>query len=336
MNSGKIDEGLLARFLAQECTGDDFRKIEEFIAQDESHARYLFELERVWGLKNEIRYSSDKELKEAYTSIQNRISMKDSEVRVVKIRRRPLVHWVAYAASVLVAGLFLFFYLSRPSSENAVAVNKIEVPTGERVAITLSDGTKVWLNSRSSISYPSDFSQKERRVHIDGEGYFEVAPDTKKPFIVESAALSVKVLGTSFNFKAYREEAVCVSLLEGELEAYVSEDQTPIKMLPNDEVEYSYKTGLQKIKRKDVSHSSHWISGELYFSEQKLSDIVSVLNRKFITKILIQEEELKSESFSCRVHPDASLIDIMELLKETRKLDYYMEDSGTINIITRK
>ena len=119
---------------------------------------------------------------------------KETKVQIVQ-RRSAYIVWLKYAAAIVLIGLLstnLFYQLR----EEPVAMNMVEVPNGQRVSLTLSDGTKVWLNSHSKFTYPARFSSKERDVKLEGEGFFEVTHNEKSPFVVHADLLHVKVLGT--------------------------------------------------------------------------------------------------------------------------------------------
>ncbi len=95
-------------------------------------------------------------------------------------------------------------------------MQSIYVPTGQRVNITLSDGTNVWLNARTKIVYPAVFDKSVRQVAVDGEAYFDVAKDKKRPFIVETGKCNMEVLGTKFNVEGYSDkDDFEVTLMEG-------------------------------------------------------------------------------------------------------------------------
>ena len=177
-----MDEQLLLKFLMGQCSEEESRKIMEWISLDKANEELLFELEQVWSLKNEIHFSSEEEVDSAFESLMfelEKIPSIDKEENMPQITGRQKkinIHfpsWVKYAAAAI---LILFFSYTifnlRPGQD--IVWNKVEVPRGQKVSLTLSDGTKVWLNSESEISYPSSFSSKERTIKLKGEGYFEV------------------------------------------------------------------------------------------------------------------------------------------------------------------
>lgn len=327
-----MEEKLLIRFLTRQCSPQENKDINEWIKADKANGDWLFEVERLWSLKDELRFSDEKILQEAFDEFVARqkpvvvTSQKEAEIS----KLRPLYSgWIKYAAAILIIGL-LSINVYDLFKDVPVTVNIIEVPKGQRVAVTLSDGSKAWLNSDSRLTYPSQFSDDERRVTLEGEGYFEVSKNAKKPFIIHSSELNVKVLGTKFNMKVYKGEGSSVVLKEGKVEVSADSLNQKVILHPNEKASYSKKGGLQLLKNADAASSESWRMGEMAFTGEPLINIVKALERKFDTNILINDAELKNELFTCRVKPDASLKQILDLLRSTRKLDYKMEKEKVV------
>ena len=215
-------------------------------------------------------------------------------------------------------GTNLFFLLDKDTG----LTNIVEVPRGQRVALTLSDGTKVWLNSNSKFVYPAQFSSEERDVRLEGEGFFEVAHNPQSPFTVHVDLLRIKVLGTKFNVKAYKEETSFVTLAEGKVEVITDDDEQKVTMKPNQQVSYSKEYGLAVDKDINTDVVKSWILGEAAYQNKRLDEITHDLERKFDVHIDIRDRELSSEIFTCRFKESATIDQVLTLLKETRKLDY--------------
>ena len=167
-----MNEEILIRFLIHRCTSEEIKVVDQWIASDQANADWLFEMERIWSLKDQLRFSDKQEVERAYARFMS--GLQEKEVKVEISRRRPVyISWMKYAAAIVLIGLLstnLYFLLQeQPSS-----MNTIEVPNGQRTSLTLSDGTKVWLNSHSKFTYPAQFSSKMRDVKLEGEGFFEV------------------------------------------------------------------------------------------------------------------------------------------------------------------
>lgn len=314
-----MNEELLTRFLTKTCTAEELLEVEKWISADQTNADWLFGMEHIWSLKDELRFSDKKQIEAAYHRFMNAVDQKVTP-RTVKMPFRK--RWIRYAAAVVIVFLLAanIYQLFRDSPSSISTENRIEVPLGQRVSITLSDGTKVWLNAGSILSYPSQFTLKDRSVRLDGEGYFEVVADEKHPFIVQTSMLDVKVLGTKFNVQAYPDEDIAVSLVEGKLRVQAGQQTT--LMSTNELVTYSENLGLQHIKNKDIQHTIQWTSGEFMFIDRELAYIAKSLERHFDVTISIDTPELAEERFSCRTQQGATLEQVLDLLKSTKKIDY--------------
>ena len=143
---------------------------------------------------------------------------------------------IKYAAAVTIIGLLTFNLVQITNENKDVPDNIVVVPKGQRVCLTLSDGSTIWLNAGSRFTYPAKFSKKERNVTLDGEGYFEVAKNPDAPFTVNLPALDIKVLGTKFNVTAFDNEPSQISLCEGSVEVSTTDGLSRHIMEPNDVV----------------------------------------------------------------------------------------------------
>ncbi|WP_341833924.1 FecR domain-containing protein [Chitinophaga pollutisoli] len=172
-------------------------------------------------------------------------------------------------------------YEAQPSADDAgkaASWNELSTPRGGQFRLLLPDGTKVWLNAASSLRFPATFTERERLVVLSGEGYFEVATDKKKPFVVQSASQRVKVLGTHFNIQAYTEEPLAkTSLLEGSVE--VTAGAVSTKLSPGEQSRYNSKTMRIEAGPADVSAAAAWKNGYFVFNDTYLSDVIRQLSR---------------------------------------------------------
>ena len=187
-------------------------------------------------------------------------------------------------------------YASGVESESVV-YNKLEIPRGGEFCLTLSDGTRVWLNSETSIQYPVAFGAKERRVFVQGEAYFEVAKDANKPFTVQFMSSSVTVLGTSFNIRAYPEEKRSqTTLAEGSVRIYSPGSSMLLK--PGEQAEVSALSGEMVKQEVEVKNFTSWKDGRFVFEQQPLEDIMRTLERWYDIRVVFKDEEAKRISLS--------------------------------------
>ena len=323
-----MNEDILLRYLSKKSTSEDLVYIEEWIKLDKKNADWLFEMERIWVLKYELKYSDKEVIKDAYNQFVENLEKSTIEnTPQVKPKKYKLPHYVKYIAAAAVFISFIFNISQFFSSEPSSAIQSIEVPKGQRARVNLCDGSTVWLNADTKLTYPSSFSDDERTVTLEGEAYFEIAHNKEVPFIVKSKDINVKVLGTKFNMKAYKDETTTVFLKEGKVEVISTDGENKITLNPNEQIDYSLTSGIQRSRDIDGELIESWVSGELSFVETRLSEIVKSLNRKFDTEIVITDEKLNSETFTCRVKSGLSIIQVLELLKDTRRLNYKVENN---------
>ena len=206
-------------------------------------------------------------------------------------------------------------YASGVESESVV-YNKLEIPRGGEFCLTLSDGTRVWLNSETSIQYPVAFGAKERRVFVQGEAYFEVAKDAKKPFTVQFMSSSVTVLGTSFNIRAYPEEKRSqTTLAEGSVRIYSPGSSMLLK--PGEQAEVSALSGEMVKQEVEVKNFTSWKDGRFVFEQQPLEDIMRTLERWYDIRVIFNDEGAKRISLSGNMKRYGDFSQVMKMLQMT-------------------
>lgn len=240
--------------------------------------------------------------------------------------------FVGSAALVLFGLLSVSLLFNR--EEEVVALHIIEVPKGQQAAFTLSDGTKVSLNAGSRFTYPSDFSGKNRTVSLSGEGYFEVTHKNGIPFIVTLPLLEVKVLGTTFNVKAYAGEDTEVTLEKGKVEIGVDtpgrrKEESHLRLYPNQQLRCTPDKQVS-LREVDPSVSTSWLIGGFFFDNRPLAAIMKDLERRFDVTIRITDAELAREVFTCHTKAGATLGDILDVFRNTRKLNYIRREKTYI------
>lgn len=331
-----MNENLLIKYLTHTATEEELKEVERWLSSDKRNAEWLFDMERILSLKDELKYSDEKRVSEAFSQFM--FSVSDKEETPVRIndnsRRLWLRNFMRYAAAVIITFTvsFAVFNLVNPAKETMITYNTVEVPKGQRASLLLSDGTKVWLNSDSKLIYPSHFSEKERTVKLEGEGYFEVSHNPEKPFVVDGELLDVRVLGTKFNFKSYKEEDVSVTLTEGKVEVSTSDGENSLTLNPDEQVIYSPEAGIVLNKDIDTDLHKSWMKGEVVFQNQPLSVICKDLERKFDVVISIKDAELSDKLFTCRFKDNLNINQVMDLLEATRELDYMIDDRNIVII----
>ncbi|RQP12913.1 MAG: DUF4974 domain-containing protein [Parapedobacter sp.] len=172
----------------------------------------------------------------------------------------------------------IFYETTEASLNGPLKYNTFSTPKGSMYQILLPDGTKVWLNTASSIRYPLVFSEKERNVFLTGEAYFEVAHDTSKPFSVNANGSVIKVLGTHFNVSAYADERwTTTTLVEGAVN--VSKNGKAVTLKAGQQATVDRSTGTILQSDADVRSAMAWKNGYFRFDSESINDIIEKISR---------------------------------------------------------
>lgn len=196
--------------------------------------------------------------------------------------------------------------------------NTITAPAGGKYSVVLPDGSRVWLNAESSITFPTAFSQEERSVKISGEVYFEIAKDARRPFNVQVGALQkVRVLGTHFNINAYRDESnITTTLLEGSVEVLASGNARPVMLKPGEQAALS---GSGKINvRGDINTEEivAWKNGMFQFEKADIETVMRQVARWYNVDV-IYEGSLLSKTFSGKIDRRVNASEALDILSFT-------------------
>lgn len=208
-----------------------------------------------------------------------------------------------------------------------VEYHTIRVPRGGEYNLQLSDNTKVYLNAGSSLRYPVRFTGDKREVVLIGEGYFEVAKDSTKPFIVKAGNIDVRVMGTAFNVNAYPDEA-CISttLVEGKVQVdYGTERQI---MQPGTRLVYARSGGRAEISAVDVEVYTSWKDGYYYFKQETLENIMDVLSRWYDLNVFYQNADLKRVEFGGRLKRYEDINYLLRKMEETEDVEFIIKGNS--------
>lgn len=316
-----MDEQLLIRFLNHQCSVIDLKQIDEWIATDKANADWLFEMERIWSLKDEMRFSDKCEIEKAYKEFLSGFKKQNHHYL-----KRVTLTSLKYAAAILLIGLLSINLYQLNKKEITLTTNTVEVPRGQRVTLTLSDGTKVWLNSKSIFTYPVDFLADNRIVQLDGEGYFEVARNEKSPFIVHSSSLNVKVLGTKFNLKAYDEEA-SVTLAEGRVKVSTEDNKEEVILRPNEQAVYVKDKGRLEVLNVEAGDNIAWKGGTIVFREDPVSVVLKTLSRHYSVDFDVKRPDIKDIEITMKF-TDEPLELVLEYIRLATGITYKIKKSN--------
>ncbi|MEG0889279.1 FecR domain-containing protein [Bacteroides sp.] len=220
---------------------------------------------------------------------------------------------------------------SNIGEEKLVQNNHLIIPKGKTYQLVLSDGTCIRLNSETELVYPTHFTGDKREVTLSGEGYFEVAKNAQKPFIVKTNGVDVQVLGTSFNVSCYRtDKTVCTTLIEGSV-SILPHNGTPRLITPSEQCVYNKEDEKITVNEVDTELFTSWINGEYIFKDIPLEEIMNKLQRWYDFSVTYQDESLKNRHFSFVIDRTIGIDRLLEIINYTS--DVKLERIGnSINI----
>jgi transmembrane sensor len=340
---------LMSLKLSGEANPEELAELEAFIADNPDQGFRSEILDQIW--KSEYK-SQPINKKEAFNRHMQRLSNhlsepvlqyetpeeEDSAVVEEETKRRPVftLHrllWASGVAAMVVLGIFIFGEVNKSKGKKAIAQNVI-TKRGSKTKMTLPDGTQVWLNSDSRISY--NFDKCSREVELTGEAFFDVARDENCPFIIHTNTIDLKVLGTAFNVRSYEdEENTETSLIHGSVEITLlkSPDHKKIILKPNEKLIVRngdelidndlVKTNeplltLAKIrfKKDSTAMETLWTQNTLAFDGDKLEEVARRIERWYDVKVKFENEEMKWNTTFTANFEDTDLQTVLEAFRE--------------------
>ncbi|WP_336527417.1 FecR domain-containing protein [Bacteroides acidifaciens] len=247
---------------------------------------------------------------------------------------RPVARWVWQIAAVFVVAFGLNYIMIQAFQKENVEMQTVYVPAGQRTLVTLADGTTVWVNGKSTLTFPNRFSSRTRKVELDGEAYFDVRKDPEKQFIVSTAHQSaIKVLGTKFNVKAYKEaDEVITTLVEGKVNfEFNNAGQQPqyIIMAPGQKLVYNSQNGKTQLYTTSGERELSWKDGKIIFRQTSLRDALDILADRYNAEFVIQENVPHDDSFS-GTFTNRNLEQVLNFISVSSKVHWrYLNNNGT-------
>ena len=293
----EITTAKLLKYFKGELDQQEARAIESWASESEENEKTLMSLAKVYNLGQLARTYTEKEVEDAWKKTCARFGVAP---RARKPLKRQWVFWSMAVAIALLVAVNLALVLNAPvaGTDKAIILTSQQ---GKFVKYTLPDSTVVTLNHNSSLEFPLAFNGDERRVKLNGEGYFDVAQDEEKPFIVETGKeIQIKVLGTEFNLQSFSsDDIVQVSLISGSVEISRNgvADFSYI-MHPSERFTCNVSNWEMKVETLKGITGVEWMSNKLVFMDTTLKEVARQISNHFGVQVIIEEEGLNSIRFS--------------------------------------
>ncbi len=326
-----INEDILLHYFNNSLTPQEAEAVEQWFAASEENKQRLHDFYALYKLSEATKAYEQTDSTAKYKEIEHLIRVEKTKNKLAQPILFSIRKYVAVVAAFFIGVCFsilgIFVSLDATHSSYIALTNK-----DQRSEIVLPDGSRVWLNASTQITFDQPLWSKDYRLNLSGEAYFEVKHNKNRPFIVSADGVDVKVLGTKFNVRTRKEEQeVITTLLDGWVEVYSSKKGESKTLKPGQSAVVKTIDGSTHLfKYNNPEDILLWRDGELIFEDRSLLGITETLEQLYNYHFLFENEKLKEEIFTCEFSTDNSIDFILNILTLTEKFQYQIDG----NIIT--
>ena len=317
-----MNEELIIKYLQGQCSPEEEDLFLKWLQESSENKKFFYEQKALLNYRKVKHFGTDEQINQATARFH-------SNVRLAETRRKKQVYlrFARYAAVLLFllalpAILYKADYFSRDSELITVSIAQ----TDSSKFVPLSDGSRVWLNSNSSLTYPETFSKSERNVQLAGEAYFEVSHDSLHPFKVQTHNIQVKVLGTSFNVRSYSSEKNTeTTLVEGKVVIQNKQGNNLAMLAPGQMAEYDKTSQYLAVKAVDPNGYTAWRHGLIVFTNATLDDITGKLSELYQVHFIINGASAQHTSYNFSFRKGQSIDKVLEMLSFIAPIKYNVQ-----------
>lgn len=312
----KFNETHILAYIKRELSDDEIRECDALMQSSHEFAETVKHLRYIYNLSEDLRKQKDIDTVSAWNKVSHKIIFSGFKRKIWNISRT--------AAAILLPLFLLYQYAVKPVLENEPAemITLTSAP-GIVTEVVLPDGSKVWLNAQSKLTYPMQFKDKERTVQLSGEAYFSVVADRKNRFnVVTPNDITISAYGTEFNVNAYQEEPdYSITLAKGHIEVTTANIVNKEELEAGQKIILNSKTSNPIIVEADTYVETAWKDGKMVFRREKLETIAQKLSRRFGVIVQLEDNVLKEYEYTA-TFTDETLEDILDLLKRSSPIAY--------------
>lgn len=324
------DSEIIARYLAGEMSSDETLQFEERIESLPDNKNVIAEMKNHWKQIGNYQEGKRIDANNAWNKLYNRLDndqLIPQEREIQQFRVPVMVRW---AASIIVlmtiAGLSYFTLFS-----NKVELISLQTGNDSNTLVqTLKDGSVIYLSNNTTFSYPTEFNPKTRNVSLSGEAFFDIAPNPKQPFVIETDEAIIEVLGTAFNVKSEKDKQFELIVERGKVRVTLKSDPSKsVIVLPGEKIT-NIGSQLNKIKTENLLYSA-WKKHRMQFKDESLGNIIHVINLNYNSKIQLQNQELNDQRLTVTFDKN-SIKQITKLICASLNLSMEVQPDSTIII----
>ncbi len=303
---------LITGYLNRSLIPEQEKELSRWVAANESHKKHYYEMTELWLSSYDKQHKNGRKNEAVYRRFAEQAGFRKQKYLFLREYTR--------IAAALLVGVFLgttglyLFNQSNKQDEQAM-IRTIEVPLGSRSRLQLEDGTIVWLNAGSKFSCQPGFSQKNRQVTLEGEGYFEVARNEKLPFIVNAKEIDVKAYSD--------DQEIAVTLAEGSVNMVdKAAPANSVIMVPQQQAVYNKLTGKTEVRKVSTDAICQWTTGAHFFNEVSFEEIAGQLEKAFDVTFIFRNPERRKLRFYGEFRSTDTLNDILTIMSSSEKFTY--------------
>lgn len=323
------NEALLLKYITGKVCADEELAVTNWMNENEENKKIVTQLAYMYYAEKTQERINRRDPHKVFQKIKKRIYIKKTTFYLKRI--------AAVASFIIgIAGISVLFFQKEIMAPALVTVYSND---SSHADVTLPDGTMVHLNSRSSLTYPSFYSDDDRKVILTGEAYFKVARNVSKPFIVSipNEDINIKVLGTEFNINAYKEDNIIqTTLISGSVELNTDGGKVQTILEPSQKAVYSSKDNQLSVKIVNTDRETDWMYNRLVFRETPMKDVLTRLSRFYNIEFDVKNQIIYNYTFT-GIFEDKPLYQVLDYMKISSKIDYqitYKKDNkGTKSVV---
>lgn len=320
---------VVLRYIRNSVSEEERMQVDNWLKEDPENEKALLQIARIYySCRTQERLLSRDPL-HAYWEVRQKIN---GRKRKMWFQRACVA--AACFVGVLIVSSAISFWTQKEVLQPSSQMVTVQANAGMRTHFNLPDGTVVYLNSGSTLSYPLPYDEKERRVNLSGEAYFKVAHNPDQPFVVSvrDDRMRVKVLGTEFNLQAYNgDDNIGTTLVSGSVMLEVRDDHKTIqeaKLIPSEKAILDLSSGNISVQKVNTEYETAWIEGRLMFKDLPLPQVLKKLSYFYNVKFEVQDSVINSYCFT-GTFENKQLSQVLDYLKISSQIDYVIRHATT-------
>ena len=339
MQSDIIQKNLIRKYISQDCTPEELEDMKKLMLLPRTAQLFDEVLAESWIGLTEEEDIDQPVLNEKLGTFYKRLEAEEGVALQKKDADQAVIHSIhrkRYMKYAAVLALFIFslgtyglLRLNKTPEKEFIAMKEIVNPNGRRSAIILPDSSEVFLGAGSKLVFPEKFAAGSREVKLEGEAFFQITKNPRRPFIIHTGLVQTKVLGTSFKIEAFKNQPLTVSVATGKVRVddYTGHRLKSLAILtPGQQV--TYVSGKAITAVTDIDNVKSWKNGRLVFNKRSLKDITTELERWYNVKITYQNKLKAKEEITVVLQASVPLRKIMEVLSATGHFHYQINEKN--------